>query len=457
MRRSSAILREVGDDIPVQLGGGIRDLDTIERYIDDGLRYVIIGTAAVKNPGFLKDACTRLRRPHHRRPRRQGRQGRHRRLEQAHRPRGGRPRQEVRGLRRRVDHLHRHRPRRHAVGHQHRGHRQAGAGADHSRSSPRAACRTWPTSSGCARSSPKASKASSAAAPSTRGDLDFAAAQARADELRRRRRRAERAASGAADRLLSAGAPACRPTAPTQAAGRRCISAQLAGSRPAARKPRISPPPNARACGCCSRRCRRRCRPAASLELGAVAEPSAVVEARWRRSLLESRRTEASCRSRRAATPSGEADDRARACAGAVAAVATCAALGATQPWIVRRHASSRGRRARAARLDGRIVAGRRSIADACATPVPVEARRRSARPSSTASTLAPACGRCGWSAAACTRDRAERELHRNRGLEPGPASIASLADLPDDGWRHMLCVEAAASTSRAAGAGRAR
>ncbi|HSV57524.1 MAG TPA: 1-(5-phosphoribosyl)-5-[(5-phosphoribosylamino)methylideneamino]imidazole-4-carboxamide isomerase [Variovorax sp.] len=53
-----AILREVGEDIPVQLGGGIRDLDTIERYIDDGLRYVIIGTAAVKNPGFLKDACS---------------------------------------------------------------------------------------------------------------------------------------------------------------------------------------------------------------------------------------------------------------------------------------------------------------------------------------------------------------------------------------------------------------
>jgi phosphoribosylformimino-5-aminoimidazole carboxamide ribotide isomerase len=53
-----AILKEVGDDIPVQLGGGIRDLDTIERYLDDGLSYVIIGTAAVKNPGFLKDACT---------------------------------------------------------------------------------------------------------------------------------------------------------------------------------------------------------------------------------------------------------------------------------------------------------------------------------------------------------------------------------------------------------------
>ena len=53
-----AILREVGDEIPVQLGGGIRDLDTIERCLDDGLSFVIIGTAAVKNPGFLHDACT---------------------------------------------------------------------------------------------------------------------------------------------------------------------------------------------------------------------------------------------------------------------------------------------------------------------------------------------------------------------------------------------------------------
>ena len=53
-----AIIRAVGDEIPVQLGGGLRDLDTIERYLDDGLSYVIIGTAAVKNPGFLRDACT---------------------------------------------------------------------------------------------------------------------------------------------------------------------------------------------------------------------------------------------------------------------------------------------------------------------------------------------------------------------------------------------------------------
>jgi len=53
-----AILEAVDDEIPVQIGGGIRDLDTIERYLDDGLSYVIIGTAAVKNPGFLQEACT---------------------------------------------------------------------------------------------------------------------------------------------------------------------------------------------------------------------------------------------------------------------------------------------------------------------------------------------------------------------------------------------------------------
>ena len=53
-----AILAEVGDEVPVQLGGGIRDLDTVERYLDDGLAFVIIGTAAVKNPGFLHDACS---------------------------------------------------------------------------------------------------------------------------------------------------------------------------------------------------------------------------------------------------------------------------------------------------------------------------------------------------------------------------------------------------------------
>jgi phosphoribosylformimino-5-aminoimidazole carboxamide ribotide isomerase len=52
-----AIVEEVNGEIPIQLGGGIRDLETIERYLDDGISYVIIGTAAVKNPGFLHEAC----------------------------------------------------------------------------------------------------------------------------------------------------------------------------------------------------------------------------------------------------------------------------------------------------------------------------------------------------------------------------------------------------------------
>lgn len=53
-----AIVDAVGSEIPVQIGGGVRDLDTIERYLDNGISYIIIGTAAVKNPGFLHDACS---------------------------------------------------------------------------------------------------------------------------------------------------------------------------------------------------------------------------------------------------------------------------------------------------------------------------------------------------------------------------------------------------------------
>jgi phosphoribosylformimino-5-aminoimidazole carboxamide ribotide isomerase len=52
------IVDQVGAEVPVQLGGGLRDLDTIERYIDGGVGFVVIGTAAVKNPGFLHDACS---------------------------------------------------------------------------------------------------------------------------------------------------------------------------------------------------------------------------------------------------------------------------------------------------------------------------------------------------------------------------------------------------------------
>jgi phosphoribosylformimino-5-aminoimidazole carboxamide ribotide isomerase len=51
------VVAAVGGKLAVQLGGGIRDLDTIESYLDAGVTFVVIGTAAVKNPGFLSDAC----------------------------------------------------------------------------------------------------------------------------------------------------------------------------------------------------------------------------------------------------------------------------------------------------------------------------------------------------------------------------------------------------------------
>ncbi|HEX9179836.1 MAG TPA: 1-(5-phosphoribosyl)-5-[(5-phosphoribosylamino)methylideneamino] imidazole-4-carboxamide isomerase, partial [Burkholderiales bacterium] len=52
-----AIVEALGDEVPIQLGGGIRDLETVERYLDDGITYVIIGSAAVRTPGFLHEAC----------------------------------------------------------------------------------------------------------------------------------------------------------------------------------------------------------------------------------------------------------------------------------------------------------------------------------------------------------------------------------------------------------------
>lgn len=44
-------------DVPVQLGGGIRDIATMERWLDKGLSRLILGTLAVKNPKLVKEAC----------------------------------------------------------------------------------------------------------------------------------------------------------------------------------------------------------------------------------------------------------------------------------------------------------------------------------------------------------------------------------------------------------------
>jgi phosphoribosylformimino-5-aminoimidazole carboxamide ribotide isomerase len=52
-----AILAEVGDEIPVQLGGGIRDLDTIVAWLDKGIDRVILATAAVRDPALVREAA----------------------------------------------------------------------------------------------------------------------------------------------------------------------------------------------------------------------------------------------------------------------------------------------------------------------------------------------------------------------------------------------------------------
>lgn len=44
-------------DLPIQVGGGVRTLETIDQYLMTGVNYVIIGTKAVKDPGFIKEAC----------------------------------------------------------------------------------------------------------------------------------------------------------------------------------------------------------------------------------------------------------------------------------------------------------------------------------------------------------------------------------------------------------------
>ena len=50
-----AILSAVS--IPAQLGGGIRDMATIEHWLEKGIRRVILGTVAVRNPDLVREAC----------------------------------------------------------------------------------------------------------------------------------------------------------------------------------------------------------------------------------------------------------------------------------------------------------------------------------------------------------------------------------------------------------------
>ena len=50
-------IAEAYPDLPIQVGGGIRDADTIQAYLDAGVQYVIIGTKAVTAPHFVSDVC----------------------------------------------------------------------------------------------------------------------------------------------------------------------------------------------------------------------------------------------------------------------------------------------------------------------------------------------------------------------------------------------------------------
>jgi phosphoribosylformimino-5-aminoimidazole carboxamide ribotide isomerase len=48
---------EAFPDLPIQVGGGIRDEETVQTYLDAGVQYVIIGTRAVSTPHFINDLC----------------------------------------------------------------------------------------------------------------------------------------------------------------------------------------------------------------------------------------------------------------------------------------------------------------------------------------------------------------------------------------------------------------
>lgn len=56
-RRVVADIIEAIGDVPVQLGGGIRDEDTVQLYLDLGVQYLILGTKAVTAPHFVSDLC----------------------------------------------------------------------------------------------------------------------------------------------------------------------------------------------------------------------------------------------------------------------------------------------------------------------------------------------------------------------------------------------------------------
>ena len=48
-------------DLKIEVGGGVRSIDSIKKYIDSGVEKVILGSAAIKNKNFLKEACSEFK------------------------------------------------------------------------------------------------------------------------------------------------------------------------------------------------------------------------------------------------------------------------------------------------------------------------------------------------------------------------------------------------------------
>jgi len=58
-----AIIQEIINkyDLQIEIGGGVRSLESIRKYVDVGVEKVILGSAAIKNKNFLKEACTEFK------------------------------------------------------------------------------------------------------------------------------------------------------------------------------------------------------------------------------------------------------------------------------------------------------------------------------------------------------------------------------------------------------------
>lgn len=60
VRRNAAVVEHIArahPDLPVQVGGGVRDVDDVQAYLDAGVEYIIVGTKAVSAPHFVNDLC----------------------------------------------------------------------------------------------------------------------------------------------------------------------------------------------------------------------------------------------------------------------------------------------------------------------------------------------------------------------------------------------------------------